>query len=75
MGNHEYCVDCGESDFHLHRGCDPVKVARKQESERVRLEQKARCIDKMVERLNAAGIPFRLDNVGRAIINPWDFLS
>jgi hypothetical protein len=28
MGNHEYCIDCGESDFHHGRPCDPVKVAR-----------------------------------------------
>ena len=27
MGNHEYCVDCGESDFHYGRDCDPKKKA------------------------------------------------
>ena len=27
MGNHEYCMDCGENDFHLHRPCRPEKLA------------------------------------------------
>lgn len=25
MGNHEFCVDCGASDFHNGEPCDPVK--------------------------------------------------
>ena len=28
MGNHEYCEECGESDFHLGRKCYPKKVAK-----------------------------------------------
>lgn len=27
MGNHEFCTECGESDFHHGRPCDPVKKA------------------------------------------------
>jgi len=27
MGNHEYCEDCGASDFHHGRPCDPTRKA------------------------------------------------
>jgi len=38
MGNHEYCMECGESDFHRGRPCDPKKLVKK---DRERAEQKA----------------------------------
>lgn len=38
MGNHEYCGECGESDFHWGRSCDPKKLAKKQQE---RAKQKA----------------------------------
>ena len=27
MGNHEFCEECHENDFHHGRPCDPVRVA------------------------------------------------
>jgi hypothetical protein len=44
MGNHEHCVDCGESSFHLDRPCDPVKVAEVKAEEKRRDDNyKRRC--------------------------------
>ena len=43
MGNHEYCPDCGESDFHYERPCNPIKKAlmnrKKREAESAKQEQ------------------------------------
>ncbi len=27
MGNHEYCEECGASDFHYGRDCEPTRKA------------------------------------------------
>lgn len=39
MGNHEYCITCGEDDFHTGIPCDPKKVAKVQ-AERKRHESR-----------------------------------
>lgn len=33
MGNHEYCTECGASDFHLGRPCNPALKAKHQAEE------------------------------------------
>lgn len=73
MGNHEYCVDCGESDFHYHRPCDPVKVAArlkaKAEAEaRTKLE-----VERMQKALNKLGIEYRVNEYGNAEIHHHEF--
>lgn len=43
MGNHEYCVECGENDYHYGQPCDPKKVAKmKREQADREHKQKAR---------------------------------
>ena len=73
MGNHEFCPDCHENDFHLHRPCDPVKVARinaeKAEAERIRQEG----VSLMEVALHKAGIKYKLDEYGNAIVSYSQF--
>jgi hypothetical protein len=50
MGNHEFCTECHESDFHYGRPCDPAKrakvVAQEEAAEKQRKinEQKLRVL-------------------------------
>lgn len=73
MGNHEYCEDCGESNFHLNRPCDPAKVAaRKKQSARAE-KTKQGCINRMKSALADAGINYTLDSYGNAIVSYTSF--
>lgn len=47
MGNHEYCVDCGENDFHYGRPCNPEKVAVVQ-AEKQKRQKKSEAIAKVL---------------------------
>ena len=73
MGNHEFCEDCGESDFHLHRPCDPKKVAARKAEAKKQGEEQQQCIGKMKLELEKAGIKYRLDRYGNAIVSYSDF--
>lgn len=43
MGNHEYCTECGEDDFHYGYPCDPIKKAAQQGRKRkIELERNKR---------------------------------
>ena len=73
MGNHEYCDGCGESDFHYHRNCDPVKVAARLKAE---ADSKARTkaeVDRMKKVLDKLGVKYDLDEYGNAEINHSEF--
>jgi hypothetical protein len=75
MGNHEYCVDCGESDFHHHRPCNPKKVA-----DRLAAKEHNRVVrEENIARMNAFfanhGVPYTLDKFGNAIVSCNDFAS
>lgn len=73
MGNHEYCEICGENDFHRHRPCDPEKVAKMQKAEQDRIARRKRGTAIMRAKLDAAGIPYRMENESTAIVYGWDF--
>ena len=40
MGNHEYCAECGENDFHFGEPCDPEAKAKFQRELRRLKERK-----------------------------------
>jgi hypothetical protein len=73
MGNHEWCSNCEESDFHNHRECDPVKVAQRIERERIQKERRDRLTLKMKQALDGAGIQYEMDQYGNALVRPWSF--
>lgn len=60
MGNHEYCVNCGESDFHYGRKCNPKLVAQRIAKEKQEFEDHEARVDFVVEKLKHAGIPFTI---------------
>lgn len=72
MGNHEYCIDCGENDFHLHRPCDPAKVAaRKAEENRInkkRINGKIE-LKSLQKKLEKEGFKTYYDNGNLVVIN------
>lgn len=72
MGNHEYCIKCGESDFHSHRPCDPEKVRLKQAEIEERQKKKDSCRERMILILNSLGLKYYLDENG-AFLSHWDF--
>ncbi len=65
MGNHEYCMACGESDFHWNRPCDPEKLAEKKREKAKQKEYErqlivaAKALQKDLEKLG-----HRVYNVG-----------
>jgi hypothetical protein len=42
MGNHEFCEDCHENNFHRGRECDPVKKAKVDAEKQVHAAEKER---------------------------------
>jgi hypothetical protein len=61
MGNHEYCGNCGESDFHYGRPCDPARVAIREARDKERKLKTERCLEKAKELLDKASIPYRVE--------------
>ena len=55
MGNHEFCEDCGESDFHLTRPCDPLKVKERKANQLEFLSDLQRAQLVLTEFLQEAG--------------------
>lgn len=75
MGNHEFCVDCEESDFHLGRPCDPVKFAavrRKSDEARIRLDKHTAKAKRLIKWLGKKGIKAALDQQNNIYISKWD---
>jgi hypothetical protein len=73
MGNHEYCEDCGENNFHNERPCNPEKVAdRKAMQDRNDRILQAN-ISRMKNALASAGIQYEMDEYGNAIVRPSYF--
>ena len=73
MGNHEYCVDCGESDFHWGKPCNPEKVAARQAIERRDAERKKLGVGKMIDILDKLKVQYQVDENGHATFYWWDF--
>jgi len=75
MGNHEYCTDCGASDFHLGRPCDPTAKAAEQERTRKAEERHERLKTKAIKvcaELVALGYPARIGAYDAVVIEIWD---
>ncbi len=73
MGNHEWCPNCEQDDFHSGRDCNPVLVQARLDREAKQQKEKTRCMDKMINTLNANGITFEIDSHGHAVIRWWSF--
>lgn len=75
MGNHEYCTDCGASDFHFGRPCNPERLAketaRKKEIEdrTVRLNEAAA---RVCKELVGLGYPAKIGEYGHVVIEKWN---
>ncbi len=76
MGNHEFCTDCHESNFHYGRPCDPVKKASVEWETQVRADrqkkQRAR-LAVICTFLKLNDIPARLeDGDDKIVIHGYD---
>ena len=77
MGNHEYCEECGASDFHLGRTCQeayPKKYIEMQEAKRKDEERKQRLLPKFLafkQELQSRGIRFWGGNSEDTISISW----
>ncbi len=61
MGNHEYCEDCGENDFHLGRPCNPEKVKAKEAEAKKLKQEKEKRYAVIKEKLDKAELSFYYD--------------
>lgn len=77
MGNHEYCVDCGASDFHWGRTCQEAYPEgyretqarkRKQKEKETRQREKAK---QVVSRLKKLGYKAERNAYGHVQIPYW----
>lgn len=71
MGNHEWCPNCEEDDYHSGQPCDPKKVMARIDREKKARDEKEGCIQAMEQALTAAGIKYELEN-GNAVVR-WYF--
>lgn len=58
MGNHEWCVECEESDFHYGRDCNPIKKAKVAAKN---AQQKRECMNrhnKLIAALDKGGFEY-----------------
>jgi hypothetical protein len=59
MGNHEFCAQCEENDFHYGEPCDPKRVAavqKKEQEEKARLGRQIQEATKLMAKLKVMGI-------------------
>lgn len=49
MGNHEYCLDCGASDFHYGKPCDPARKAKHDAEEKAMEDARKLRLSKLKE--------------------------
>jgi hypothetical protein len=74
MGNHEYCVDCGENDFHHGSPCNPESYRKHQEYKQ-QIEERDKKIgalaDKLMEILRGHGLDAYLDRYDNVVISKW----
>jgi hypothetical protein len=73
MGNHEYCIHCGESDFHYHRPCNPKKVAKLKELEAAANSKRSIEVSRMRAVLDRLGVSYTIDEYGTASIRHTEF--
>lgn len=75
MGNHEFCTDCGASDYHLGSDCNPKEKAAYQAGLKAVADyatlhdSKAK---KLVKKLKSQGIPAKIGAYGSIEISKWD---
>ena len=78
MGNHEFCTECGESNFHHHRPCDPERKMRYEEEKRKiknRKERADQAVIKIVKKLKELGYEAEIDEYGHIIIDKWSLIK
>jgi len=56
MGNHEFCTECGASDFHYGRPCDPKRKKEHQEKQRRAKENYETLRQSALAKLETAGL-------------------
>lgn len=76
MGNHEFCGECGASDFHYNRPCDPATKAKYQARQRKierRVQQAEAAARNAAKKLRALGYEAEIDQYGDITIDKWSF--
>lgn len=73
MGNHEYCTECGASDFHDGRPCNPDRLAKNKVQKELDDARHASLVSVMRSSLDKAGIPYEIDQYGNATVRPSSF--
>lgn len=71
MGNHEYCDECGESDFHYGRPCDPAKKAAHQAEQAANQKRADQETKRITQLLDSVGLKYDLTRYG-IIVRPWE---
>jgi hypothetical protein len=75
MGNHEYCDECGASDFHFGRECNPERKAKHQkerEEIRKRNENYDRLTESTIKELRNLGFKAKKNQYGNIEIARYD---
>jgi hypothetical protein len=78
MGNHEYCEECGASDFHYNKPCNPERKAKfqaEQDKLYAREQQAEKAAKKAVKKLQKLGYKAKTDQYGNIVIDKWSFLE
>lgn len=74
MGNHEYCSECGESDFHYNQPCDPETKRKHKLNENITEEKYQKALTKALEiceQLVRMGYAAKINSLGDVVISKW----
>jgi len=75
MGNHEYCTECGASDFHYGQPCNPKRLAKQKAHDKAcadRVKRWEAAAERVCKELLARGYPAKIGNYGHVVIEKWD---
>ncbi|MES2213684.1 MAG: hypothetical protein V4473_02490 [Patescibacteria group bacterium] len=78
MGNHEYCEECGESNFHYNRPCDPERKAKYQREIEQKKEREVRGKQAAVsalKKLKKLGYEGEIDQHGDIRISKYSLIK
>lgn len=77
MGNHEYCEECGASDFHYGRPCNPIRKATHQ-SEKAAIKNREKRAEaaaiSTAQTLRNLGFEVEIDGIGNIKIDKYSLL-
>lgn len=71
MGNHEFCLECGDSDFHYHRPCNPERKKVWQEKarwEEKREKEREEKLETLKVELDKKGFYTYLSDIGLVVV-------